>query len=173
MRGNEKCAGANATEPTSSAAMVWSDEACTVQAPFMCRVEREWPALWSAHAPLSWCPNASHNLAGCSAARVAAASQGVACCRALCAAAAGYQYISPISGATFELDTRLANFWTAEAYCNSQGGHLAYYTSLEEQEDVETYYLAQVGRLMALARQRWHARSSVFACPSATPAQLP
>jgi hypothetical protein len=55
------------------------------------------------------------------------------CLPACAAAAAGYQYISPVSGATFVLDTKPANFTTAEAYCNTQGGHLVYYTSVEEQ----------------------------------------
>lgn len=41
MRGNEKCAGANATEPTKVGALVWSDETCTTEAPFMCRVAGE------------------------------------------------------------------------------------------------------------------------------------
>ena len=61
------------------------------------------------------------------------------------AAIAGFLYITPVSGATFLLDQRLVDFDTAESFCNTQGGHLAYYTSLEEQEDVETYFLAQVG----------------------------
>lgn len=56
-----------------------------------------------------------------------------ACCPPSAAASAGYQYISPVSGATFVLDTKPANFSTAEAYCNTQGGHLVYYTSVEEQ----------------------------------------
>jgi hypothetical protein len=61
-------------------------------------------------------------------------------------AIAGFLYITPVSSATFLLDQRLVDFDTAEGFCNTQGGHLAYYTSLEEQEDVETYFLAQVGR---------------------------
>jgi hypothetical protein len=43
LRGNERCAGANATQPSKTGALVWSDETCTTQAPFMCRVQGEAP----------------------------------------------------------------------------------------------------------------------------------
>jgi hypothetical protein len=49
MRGNEKCVGANSTEPTTTNAFVWSDETCTIMAAFMCRIEREWRSAVCVH----------------------------------------------------------------------------------------------------------------------------
>jgi hypothetical protein len=37
MKGDESCAGANATQ-TFKGAFGWSDESCSVEAPFICKV---------------------------------------------------------------------------------------------------------------------------------------
>lgn len=37
MKGDESCAGANATQMFNGA-FGWSDESCSVEAPFMCKV---------------------------------------------------------------------------------------------------------------------------------------
>lgn len=42
---------------------------------------------------------------------------------------------------SYLLNTKAMNFTAAEAYCQSQGGHLASYTTLEEQQEVERYYV--------------------------------
>jgi hypothetical protein len=46
--GQEYCAGANASEMTGGL-FGWSDERCTVQAPYMCKVTREWQVLCKWH----------------------------------------------------------------------------------------------------------------------------
>lgn len=46
------------------------------------------------------------------------------------------------------LNTQLMDYATAELTCNVAGGHLAYYTSLDEQQDVEGYFQQQ-GYLMS------------------------
>jgi hypothetical protein len=47
------------------------------------------------------------------------------------------------TGATFTYNTNRSSFEEAEALCNAQGGtHLAYYTSLAEQQEVETGLVA-------------------------------
>jgi hypothetical protein len=56
--------------------------------------------------------------------------------------AKNYNFVSQ-SGGNFTLSTLKRTFYDAEAQCNMMGGHLAYYTSLDEQYEVEQYYLAQ------------------------------
>ncbi len=47
------------------------------------------------------------------------------------------------TGATFMYFPTKADQASAQATCNSQGGHLAIYTSLAEQVEVELYYIKQ------------------------------
>jgi hypothetical protein len=54
-------------------------------------------------------------------------------------------YTAKSSGATFKLHGILSNASTAEAVCRSEGGHMASFSSLQEQNEVEQYYLAMVG----------------------------
>jgi hypothetical protein len=64
---------------------------------------------------------------------------------ALTAAAAGYVYVSPVTNMTYVYNTSTVDQRTATKLCNSQGGHLVAYTSLEEQQDVERYFINAVG----------------------------
>jgi hypothetical protein len=54
-----------------------------------------------------------------------------------------YVYTSSGSMNTYILNTSATNFMDAEASCNSNGGHLVYYDSADEQAEVEQYYIAQ------------------------------
>ena len=45
------------------------------------------------------------------------------------------------TGITFYLNTTTANASEAEEMCKMNGGHLAAFTSLDEQKEVEQYYL--------------------------------
>ena len=47
--------------------------------------------------------------------------------------------------ATFKLSNRRTDPDSAESYCNDVGGHLVQYTSQEEQNDVERFYIYGVG----------------------------
>jgi hypothetical protein len=47
------------------------------------------------------------------------------------------------TSATFQWYPMRMEYAAAEATCNSQGGHLAIYTSLAEQVEVEQYYVKQ------------------------------
>ncbi len=50
-------------------------------------------------------------------------------------------YRTNASNITFYLNTSLVNQSTAEANCNRHGGHLAAYTSPEEQQEVEQFFI--------------------------------
>jgi hypothetical protein len=49
-------------------------------------------------------------------------------------------YTSPVSNVTFYFNSTNTTFDDAQLSCNANGGHIAGYTSLEEQADVEKYY---------------------------------
>ncbi len=51
-----------------------------------------------------------------------------------------YRYVSS-SNDSFILHTTATDFATAERSCNMDGGHLVYYTSLAEQQEVEQYFV--------------------------------
>jgi hypothetical protein len=51
--------------------------------------------------------------------------------------------VDPDTNTTYSLNTRLTNFTVAEAACNSQGGHLVSYASLQEQRKVEEFFVAK------------------------------
>lgn len=54
---------------------------------------------------------------------------------------------------SFMLNPTPANASTAERTCRDQGGHLASFLSLAEQQEVEGYYLGRVGGMRG--RQPW------------------
>ena len=53
-------------------------------------------------------------------------------------------YTAKATGATFKYQGFLANGAAAEQVCRSEGGHLASFASLTEQNEVEQYYLQMV-----------------------------
>ena len=64
-----------------------------------------------------------------------------------------YDYFSNTTNATYLLNTNASIGAAAEAWCTTQGGHLAAYSSLEEQVEVE-----QVSEQPpAAAHGSWHA----------------
>jgi hypothetical protein len=54
-----------------------------------------------------------------------------------------FLYISPSSRITYILNVTSLPFVDAQASCNEQGGHLVYYTSLEEQKEVGVVHRAK------------------------------
>ncbi len=57
-----------------------------------------------------------------------------------------YHYNSNNTNNSYILSTYTNYSHTAaQAYCNSKGGHLAVWASFEEQQEVEQYYINQVG----------------------------
>ncbi len=57
---------------------------------------------------------------------------------------AGYVYISPVTNLTYIYNTSQVEQKTAHKLCNAQGGHLVAYQSIDEQKDVERYFMQQV-----------------------------
>ncbi len=53
-------------------------------------------------------------------------------------------FTSNVTGSTYTLNTNKMVSRDAQAYCNLQGGHLAAYTSYDEQAEVEAYFTSQV-----------------------------
>jgi hypothetical protein len=49
---------------------------------------------------------------------------------------------APSTGATYIVNTKPATYEAAEAFCKRNGGHLASYKSLEEQNETESFFLA-------------------------------
>lgn len=66
----------------------------------------------------------------------------ICCCRTAAAALAPV-YTSTVTGVQFRLNTAKLNFSAAEAECARNGGHLASFTSIDEQSDVEQFYIKQ------------------------------
>jgi hypothetical protein len=60
------------------------------------------------------------------------------------AAPGAFRYHSNFTEADYILNTGVHNQSAAEAYCNSQGGHLVSYASQYEQIEVESYYIGKV-----------------------------
>lgn len=50
------------------------------------------------------------------------------------------RYTSPVNNNSYLLNTKPMNFSNAQAWCNSQGGHLTSYTTQAEQYEVESAY---------------------------------
>jgi hypothetical protein len=60
-------------------------------------------------------------------------------------------FTSSVSNSTFQYASNLSDFVSGQRSCNLLGGHLASYTSLEEQMEVEQHYIAS-GYLFPKAR---------------------
>jgi hypothetical protein len=58
------------------------------------------------------------------------------------ASGSAYMFVSPSSRTTYVLNTTALNFVDAQYTCNEQGGHLVYYNTLDEQQEVEQYYVS-------------------------------
>jgi hypothetical protein len=58
-----------------------------------------------------------------------------------------YSYTNNLTSISYVLNTTHTNFYEAEDNCIALGGHLISYTSLEEQIDVEAYFMATGGML--------------------------
>ena len=71
-----------------------------------------------------------------------------------CAGPGVYRYTSEFSGATFTLNTAARMQADAEITCQSQGGHLAIFTSAQEQQDVERGFTT-LGGLIPVFHQRY------------------
>jgi hypothetical protein len=71
-----------------------------------------------------------------------------------CAAPGVYRYTTLVTGATFTLNTEARMQADAEAICQSQGGHLAIFSSAQEQQDVEKGFTA-LGGLIPVFHQRY------------------
>jgi hypothetical protein len=56
-----------------------------------------------------------------------------------------HSFHSNFSNATYLLNTNLLNQSSAQAFCNSQGGHLVSYARQYEQLEVENHYSSLVG----------------------------
>jgi hypothetical protein len=69
--------------------------------------------------------------------------------------------------ATFKLSNRRTDPDSAESYCNDVGGHLVQYTSQEEQNDVELFYIYGVGACLHgnIADAGLHV-AALAACPA-------
>jgi hypothetical protein len=65
-----------------------------------------------------------------------------------------YVYVSPVTNATYVLNTSLTNYSTAAQVCNDNGGFLAAYGTIEEQVDVESY-LVNMTYLVPVAHQMY------------------
>jgi hypothetical protein len=53
------------------------------------------------------------------------------------------KYNDPHTNTTYILNTLPMPATPAQQYCNSQGGHLVSYTSLDEQRAVEDYFVSK------------------------------
>jgi hypothetical protein len=58
-----------------------------------------------------------------------------------------YYYTSEISNNSYILNQFVSNFTKAQEFCTDNGGHLAAFASLEEQQEVEGYYI-EMGYLL-------------------------
>jgi hypothetical protein len=66
---------------------------------------------------------------------------------AACAAPGIYYYSSEVTNNTYILNQFVSNFTKAQEFCTDNGGHLAAFSSLEEQQEVEGYYI-EMGYLL-------------------------
>ena len=69
--------------------------------------------------------------------------------------------------ATFKLSNRRTDPDSAESYCNDVGGHLVQYTSQEEQNDVERFYIYGVGACLLGAGLYVAALAGCWPCKAA------
>lgn len=135
----ELCTGANFTQAYSDAAG-WADANCGTKYPVMCKLAREWPPPL---LMLMFDDPRCGAVAGDGA--CAAPAQAQLTCRALrlapTARGAQIPFINPTNNNTYILNSTLADFDLAEAYCLASGGHLASFSSAAEQYDVEQFYI--------------------------------
>jgi hypothetical protein len=140
----ETCAVANFTMTPLSAnpfRAFWADTGCFASYISICRLASKllhgcWCLLSFPFMALFPCTlQAKETVFSCNADRP--------CAR--CAAAPGPQliYTNDTTGISYLLNTQPTNFTAAEQYCNDNGGHLIGLGSLEEQEEVESYYVNQ------------------------------
>ncbi len=66
-------------------------------------------------------------------------------CTLLPAACRTANYTSPISGDQYVLNSCDLRQPAADQFCRSVGGHLVSYKTLEEQQEVEAYFVEEVG----------------------------
>jgi hypothetical protein len=64
-------------------------------------------------------------------------------------------YTSLNTGNLFQLNVTLASMAVAQQTCNANGGHLAAYSSLAEQAEVESFYLSIGWLLPSFHKQYW------------------
>jgi hypothetical protein len=76
-----------------------------------------------------------------------------------------YEYFSPVTNATYLLNTNVSNASVAHTYCTTNGGHLVAWGSLEEQADVEQYYI-NAGFLLPTFHKQYHIGLRVDTRPS-------
>jgi hypothetical protein len=63
------------------------------------------------------------------------------------------------------MDTKPTNFSAAEAYCNSQGGHLVYYTSVVEQVGGQSMHVTRCNQLVSFCNSGGHQAPHLVAMP--------
>ncbi len=74
-------------------------------------------------------------------------------------------FTSNVTGGTYTLNTNKMVSRDAQAYCNLQGGHVAAYSSYDEQAEVEAYFTNQVGRCTEEATPPAWSHGGMAACP--------
>ena len=145
----EDCAGSNLTMgiATHNKRIIqydgvggWADRSCLESYVFICEVQREWPGGNSWHLISS-----QAGRSGMWAVAFAAELDASMAAAPAAAPAVFPSYTSGITGSVYTLHTRLANQTTAELVCNREGGHLASFSSLDEQAEVEQAYIKMVG----------------------------
>jgi hypothetical protein len=152
----ETCAVANFTMTpmnTNPYRAFWADTSCYTNYISICRLSSKWRPL-PAIGLLPRLPSACHCLRPVVAGILLTGMAWPALpCPAL-ATAPGPQliYTNDTTGVSYLLNTQPTNFTAAEQYCNDNGGHLIGLGSLEEQHEVEEYYIND-GQLFPLYHQ--------------------
>ena len=137
----------------------WADEDCTVPHIFICEVKRGRHACLQGSCVRGIAAGNSCVVAGCSHASMLCAVAGpfaflhsfdacswiCTCPLVCCAAYTGPDNYTNAQGVRWTFNNLATNQSAAEALCNMQCGHLASYTSAQEQNDVEGFYIDNVG----------------------------
>ena len=90
----------------------------------------------------------------CDPARAHLCNAALQCC--LCFPATQlYSFTSNITNTTYILDTEPRTFAQGEAFCTSQGGHLVSYDSLQEQLEVEDYFIKKGYLIPSCHKNYW------------------
>jgi hypothetical protein len=160
---NASCAVGNYSQSADSpSAFGWSDAACGLRLPFMCRKQPRGAYVYISQGTNASVSNGTGSFevatpgglvtvgpgkagavaitpggtTAATAKRPPPAKAVVTAGTSLYGAEEGSGLVTTYtsdSGATYVLNTTLATFMGAEASCNDQGGHLVYYDSLQEQ----------------------------------------